>query len=304
MDISNAKIGWVGLGKMGMPMALNVMEAGFKLTAFDRAAQPLETIVAKGGQSAPSVADLAKTCGVVAATVPDDAVLLAVTLGVGGLFENAPKGMVFIDLSTVSPMASARVAEAAEERGIHYVRAPVSGSTATAAAKQLTVIASGAADVFAAIKPVLESFAAKIYYVGEGDQARYLKLSINLMVGITAAMMGEALALSERGGVDWRTMVDVVNNSAVASPLVGYKAKMLADRDFSPMFSAAQMAKDFDLALDTGRIGNVPMPLTALSRQMFGAMIASGRGDKDFFALVTLLEELAGLTGPAEGAAR
>lgn len=303
MNITNSKIGWVGLGKMGMPMAMNVIDAGYQLVAFDRAPKPLEAIAAKGGASASSLGQLAQSCGIVAATVPDDSALLAITIGEKGLFESAPAGLVFIDLSTVSPMASARVAEAAAARSIHYVRAPVSGSTATATARQLTVIASGPTEVFEAVRPILGAFSSKIYFVGEGEQARYLKLSINLMVGITAAMMGEALALSERGGVDWRTMVDVINNSAVASPLVGYKARMLAERDFAPMFSAGQMAKDFDLALEAGRHGNVPLPVTALSRQMFGAMIASGRGDLDFFAFVTLLEELAGLSGVAEGPA-
>lgn len=303
MNISHPQVGWVGLGKMGLPMAMNVIEAGYDLVAFNRTVQPLEAIAAKGGGSAASLALLAKGCGVIAATVSDDPALLAITIGEGGLFESAPAGLVFIDLSTVSPMASARVAEAAAARGIHYVRAPVSGSTATAAARQLTVIASGPQEAFNAVRPILGAFASKIYFVGEEEQARYLKLSINLMVGITAAMMGEALTLSERGGVDWRTTIDVINNSVVASPLVGYKARMLANRDFGPMFSAAQMSKDFDLALDTGRNGNVPLPLTALSRQMFGAMIASGRGDMDFFAFVTLLEELAGLSGPVEGAA-
>lgn len=297
MGVANARVGWIGLGKMGLPMALNVMDAGFSLVAFNRKRGPLEQVSAKGGKVAGTLHHLAVECGIVAATVPDDAVLRAVTIGEGGLFDNAPEGLLFVDHSTVSPMASAEVAEAAAKRKIRYVRAPVSGSTATAAAKQLTVIASGAKDAFEAVQPLLNAFASKIYYVGEGDQARYLKLSINLMVGITAAMMGEALVLSERGGVDWQTMIEVISNSAVASPLVGYKAKMLAERNFSPMFSASQMAKDFDLALEAGRNGNVPLPLTALSRQMYGAMIASGGGQQDFFAFVTLLEQLSGLSG-------
>ncbi len=120
-----------------------------------------------------------------------------------------------------------------------------------------------------------------------------------MMVGITAAMVGEALALGERGGVDWQQMIEILNHSAVASPVLGYKAQMLASRDFSPMFTAAQMAKDFDLALDTARGVGVPIPLTALARQFMGALAARGGGERDFFAYVTLVEELAGLHGPA-----
>jgi 3-hydroxyisobutyrate dehydrogenase-like beta-hydroxyacid dehydrogenase len=141
----------------------------------------------------------------------------------------------------------------------------------------------------------------KLYHLGEGEQARFLKLAVNLMIGGTALLAAEALALGRRGGVDWAQMVEVVKSSAIGSPLMNYKAPLLAERDFSaPQFPARLMAKDLDLALAAAHEHEIPMPATSLARQFLGAMKATGRGDLDFFALVTLLEELAGLPANIE----
>ncbi|MBW7901287.1 MAG: NAD(P)-dependent oxidoreductase [Rhodocyclaceae bacterium] len=294
-DAKISKVGWIGLGKMGTPMAANVLAAGFDLSVFNRSPGPMQPLLEKGAVAAPSAAALALDRAAVVSMVSDDAALESVTTGAGGLFEQARPGLIHVDMSTVSPEVSARVASAAEAKGIRYLRAPVSGSTASAAARALTILVSGPADACEQCTPLFGAIGRKHYYLGPAEQARYLKIAINMMIGGTATLLGEALALGERGGVDWRQMVEVFDNSAVASPLIHYKADMLADRNFAPMFTAAQMAKDFDLALEAGRRGNVPMPLIAMSRQLFGAMIASGRGEMDFFGYVTLLEELAGL---------
>ena len=175
------------------------------------------------------------------------------------------------------------------------MRAPVLGSTGFAAAAQLVVLVSGPAAACAACTPVFEAMSRKIVPMGAGEEARAIKLVLNMMIGTTAAMIGEALAFGERAGLDWETMIDVIADSPVASPLVGYKTQMLKDRDFAPAFSAAQMAKDFDLILDTARARDVPMPVAALVRQLWSAMIAGGKGELDMFACVTLLEEMAGV---------
>lgn len=288
-------VGWIGLGKMGTPMAANLLAAGFELRVYNRSPAKTQALLEKGAALAPSLAGLGQDCDVVISMVSDDAALRAVALDDEALLASAKPGLTFIDMSTVSPAVSARVADAARQRGVHYLRAPVSGSTAVAAAAALTVMVSGPKDAHDRCLPLFQALGRKLYYLGAAEQARYTKILINMMVGVTAAMLGEALALGERGGMDWKQMIEVVNNSVAASPLIGYKAEMLSARNFAPMFSASQMAKDFDLALDAGRDGNVPMPLVAVARQFFGAMIASGRGDLDFFAYVTLLEELAGI---------
>jgi len=304
MTNSITSVGWVGLGKMGTPMAANLLADGYALHVFNRSPGKTRLLVEKGARLAAGLPELAAQCDVVLSTVSDDQALLEIATAPDGLFQGARAGLIHVDMSTVSPRASARLACAAAERGIRYLRAPVSGSVSAASAATLTILCSGPRDAYERCESLLKHLATRLYYLGDAEQARYLKLSINMMLGITAAMLGEALALGERGGVDWQQMVEVVNNSVVASPLIGYKARMLSTRDFDPMFTIAQMAKDFDLALDTGRLGNIPMPLTALARQFVSAMIASGRGELDFFAYVTLLEELAGLSGPAMASAR
>jgi 3-hydroxyisobutyrate dehydrogenase len=159
----------------------------------------------------------------------------------------------------------------------------------------LTIFASGPKDAYDKCTEIFGAMGQKVFHVGNGDEARYLKLLLNMMVGITSAMAGEALIFGEKGGMDWSQMIDIIGASVVASPLIGYKAQMLKSRNFAPAFTIDQIAKDFDIALETGRAANVPMPITALARQFFGAMKAKGKGNLDFFGLVTLLEELAGI---------
>lgn len=277
-------------------MAGNLLAAGYPLTVYNRSASRAETLIAKGADLATSLPLLAQECDAVISMISDDEALKSISYGVDGLFAGAAKpGLIFVDMSTVSPRISGQIAATAHERGIHYLRAPVSGSIKTAEDAALTILVSGPKDYYEHCAPLFETLGKKLYYVGPEEQARYLKLAINMMIGITAAMIGEALVLGEQGGIEWAQMIEVFANSAAASPLLGYKVQMLKNRAFDPMFTASQMAKDFDLALDTGREHSAPMPITALSRQFLGAMIASGRGELDFFAYVTLLEELAGL---------
>lgn len=297
------KIGWIGLGKMGAPMAASLLKAGYALTVYNRSPGKAKPLVDAGAGHAASPAALGRSCEVVVSMVADDAALSDITVGPGGLFEAAREGLVYVDMSTVSPETSQRVARAAAGKGIGYLRAPVSGSTAKASAGALSLFVSGPGDRYRQCLPWLNCIGDKLYYLGDGEQARYVKIAVNMMVGITAAMVGEALVIGERGGVGWEQMIEVINSSVVTSPLIGYKSKQLAQRDFRPMFTVSQMAKDFDLALDTGRASDVPMPLTAVARQFFAAMAATGRGGTDFFAYVTLLEELAGIRSRDAGEA-
>jgi 3-hydroxyisobutyrate dehydrogenase-like beta-hydroxyacid dehydrogenase len=144
-------------------------------------------------------------------------------------------------------------------------------------------------------RELFDVLGAKLFHVGEKEEARYLKLLINMMVATTSLMIGEALTFGELGGMEWKQMIDVINNSAVAAPQVNFKAQILKDRDFAPAFTVAQMAKDMDIALNTGKAVNAPMPVTNIVRQYLGIMMAQGKQDMDFFGLVTLFEQMAGI---------
>lgn len=297
-SMGKQKIGWIGLGKMGAPMALNLVKAGFPVTVYNRGAGKAEKLANAGAATAASIAELAAGSDIVISMVSDDPALEAVAAQVLG---SAAPGTIYADMTTVSPAASARVAQAAAARRIAYVRAPVSGSTGFAAEATLIILTSGPREACETCAGAFAAMSRKVVYMGDAEQARHMKLVLNMMVGITAAMVGEALCFGERGGLDWATMIEVVGDSPLASPLVKYKTKMLVDRDFTPAFTAAQMAKDFDLILATAADASLPSPITAQVRQLWTAMMANGKGEQDMFACVTMLEEMAGIEPPPSG---
>ena len=196
-----------------------------------------------------------------------------------------PRGAVLVEMSTVSPAASRRAAEALAARGVDYVRAPVSGSTALAANGTLSVMASGPRSAYDRVEPLLAAFSAKRFYLGEAEQARYLKLVVNSLVGATSSLLAEALALGLKGDLSLTDMLDVIGQSAVASPLLGYKKDMVVKGDYAPAFTVEQMIKDLDLIMDTARADHVPMSMAALVRQGYEQAYVDGNGQRDFFVL-------------------
>lgn len=295
-------ITWIGLGKMGEPMARNLLKAGHAVSVWNRTFARTAPLASEGATAHQTAVQAAKGAGVVFAMVADDTALRDLTLGSDSIFAAMQPGTVFVEMSTVSVEISGQVAAAAEQAGIHYLRAPVSGSVTMAAAGKLTVIASGPKAAYDRVEPLFALMAQRQFYVGAADQARIVKLMVNHIVGSTAAMVGEALAFGEKAGVDRGDMLDVLGASAVASPLVGYKIDMLRKRDYTAAFATTQMAKDFGLILDAARDVAAPLPLAALIFQSFSAMIARGDGEADFFKYAELARSLAGLPDqtPAE----
>ena len=288
-------IGWIGLGKMGHPMAINLIKAGKKVSVFNRTTEKTKAHVNLGGIAISSIKELASSSDVIFTMISDDKAIEEIALSDDGIIANTQERVSLIDMSTISPAMSAKVAEAATERHINYLRAPVNGTVMQAEAASLVILCSGPKTTYEDCLPLLEILGSKIFYIGEDEQARFLKLCINSMVGISSSMMGEALAFGEAGGLDWNTMIDVISSSAVGSPILNYKKETLKKRDFTPAFTARQMAKDFDLVLDTANLKNIPMPITSTVRQHWSAMIGTGRGELDYFAYVEMLEELAGI---------
>ncbi len=299
MEQDGATIGWIGLGKLGLPMAACLTRAGFAVHGFDRDEARLALAEGQGIGTVEGQNAVAREAQVVFTSLPDDTVLERVMLGPDGLIAHLIAGAVLAETSTVSPRASARVAEAAATAGIAYLRLPISGSTTLAETGQVTCFASGPKAAFEHIRPVLTAFTRAQTWLGEEEQARYAKLAINLMISVSAGMMAEALALARKGGIDWRQFLAVMGESAVASPFVKYKVGPLADRDFAPMFTASQLVKDLGLILDAAGEANVPTPLTSVLQESYAAILAAGEGDADFITIVRHVERLAGLGEPA-----
>ncbi len=288
-------IGWIGLGKMGAPMALNLVRAGHALTVWNRSAARAAPLGAAGARIGASAAEVAAGADILFVSVADDPALRDVALGPEGAVARMRPGSTLIETSTVSVAISEEIAAQAAARGVAYLRAPVSGSVLLADAGKLGMLVSGPRPTYDAVKPLLDVITAQQLYAGEGEQARVLKLTVNMMVGIIAAMTGEAMAFCLRQGVDRATTVDGIAASVATSPLFGYKADALKARDFAARFSVSQIAKDFDLALDAAQVLDVPLPLTALVRQGWAAMLASGQGGDDFFKVTEQAIRAAGV---------
>jgi len=281
---------------MGTPMSKNLLRAGFKVKVFDILPDKVAEMVASGAQPATSPADAARDADLVISMILDDQVLERVALADDGILCAASRGAIYADMSTVSPMASARVAQVAAEKDIAYLRAKVSGSIKPATEGTLTIFASGPRDAYEKCVPVFFALGKQMYYVGDAEQAIYLKLVHSIMVGITAAMVGEAFTFGERGGTDWAQIIEVINHSALSSVLLNYKAPLLQERNYTaPQSTVDVAAKDIDLALAAAKEMNLPMPITSLARELFRVMQANGEGSLDFIGIVKLFESMAGL---------
>ena len=283
------EIGWIGVGKMGNPMSTRLIEAGHRLTICDPVTENRASLVARGAYVADSPAELAERCEVIFSTIPNDRALEDIVFGgeeSGSLRSRMGEGSVLVEMSTVSPTVSRRVAEELSSRGAGYLRCPISGSTALARSGSLTALASGDSAAWERTAPLLDTLVARKFYLGAGEEARYMKLVLNTLVGATSSILAEALALGAAGGLNDRQMMDVIGNSVVVSPLIRYKQEAIAQRDFSPAFSVLQMIKDFALIADAGRARQVPMFVTNLIHQQFIAAANAGYAEKDFFVLV------------------
>ncbi|HXT06693.1 MAG TPA: NAD(P)-dependent oxidoreductase [Roseiarcus sp.] len=279
------KIGWIGMGKMGLPICKRLKGAGFRVTVLCRSGDKEGLAIANGFEIARTVGDAVTGADFVLSAVSDDRALLDVALGEGGLKDSLTGAQIYVDASTVSPAASAQVAGALAPVGCAYLRAPVSGSTATAEQGALTALVSGPANAFRAMTNVFAAFTRKAFLVGEAEEARYLKLAINALVGATSALLAESLALGRRGGLDTKTIMDVVAESAVGSPLIQYKRAAVTTGDYTAAFSVSQMLKDLDLIAAAAAATSCPMPLIESIRGKYQAAVARGLGDLDYFVL-------------------
>lgn len=281
-----------GVGKMGLPMARHLKAAGHDVSVDDPDAARL-ALAREAGLREGTMAD----AQVVLSSLPHDAALLQVAGRIAG---QAQRGAVWIDTSTVSPTASARAAAIVGDAGIDSLRCTVSGNNHMAEAARLTVMASGPRAAWELAEPLLAAFGPNRFYLGEAEQARLMKLVVNLMIAQTSAMLAEALALGRKGGLDWGAMWQVLGASAVASPIVQAKGQQLSKRDFTPTFTVHQMVKDLDLILGAAADAHVPLAQAAITRQWMDAAIAQGFGDEDYAAIIRAVERSAGLPDTLE----
>jgi 3-hydroxyisobutyrate dehydrogenase-like beta-hydroxyacid dehydrogenase len=280
----------VGLGRMGRALARRLLDQGHDVAVWNRSNGPVQEMAGAGATALGELGAAWDGGRPVITFLADDA---AVEQVCGDLIAAAPSGATLIEMSTISPPASARVAQAAQARGVRYLRAPVSGNPSVITAGNLGIMVSGERAVYDDVHPLLLAIGPKVYYVGDAEQARVLKLVLNSVIAGTTQLLAEALTLGEVNGLDRADMLEVVAGSAVASPFIAYKTKALVERDYTPTFSVALLAKDVGLALDAA--AGTPLPVLEQVRRLTEETVADGLGDLDLLALLVHLQRLAGL---------
>jgi 3-hydroxyisobutyrate dehydrogenase-like beta-hydroxyacid dehydrogenase len=284
-------VGLIGLGNMGTAVAERLLGAGYGLVVFNRTARKAEKLAEQGAEVAETPAELLEQADVVVTSLSDDSALEALAAEV---VPAARPGTVLVDLSTVSPTASARVASLAEDASVEYLRAPVSGNPSVVRAGNLSFMVSGPRETLDRVQPVLLAIGPTIHYVGEGEQARVVKLAINLMIAGLAQLMSEALVLGEAAGVSRETLLDVMGTSAAGAPFVKYKTEPLLRDDFSATFTTALMEKDIDLVLDAAEEAGLELPVASEMKTLLRAAIDAGYADDDLMALYLHLRSASG----------
>lgn len=316
------RIAVLGLGRMGAAIAERLLLADHELTVWNRSPAATEPFAARGVRVAAAPAEVWREADVAITMLADGAALEGV---VDGLVEGLPAAgtpaaagasaagardasapasdaspapdatRTVIDMGTVGADSSARVAERLAARGVALLRAPVSGNPSVVAAGNLAIVVSGPRERFDALAPALADIGPHLHYVGAEEQARVVKLALNLMLAGTTQLLAEALVLLEAAGVERAAALGVINGSAVGSPFVGYKSEALIADDYASTFTAELMRKDLELALAAGRAASVPLPLTAATTQLYSGAIAQGMGQLDLTALLPRLRREAGL---------
>lgn len=282
---------FIGIGKMGLPMAGHLARAGHAVTAFDLSAERRALAEAAGLPLAGDLASALAAVPLIISSLPDDRALAAVADAVAA---HAGAGAVWVDTSTVSPEASAAAAARVAARGVATVRAPVSGNNVMAERAALTVFGSGPRLAWDRVEPLLAAWGPQRFYLGEGEEARYAKLAVNLLIVGTSTMLAEALALGERGGLEWQALWNVVEASAAASPIVRAKAPALRQHDYTPTFTVEQMRKDVALIRRAAQALGVATPVADLAGAALDHSAAAGEGGDDYAVIIRDARRAAG----------
>jgi 3-hydroxyisobutyrate dehydrogenase-like beta-hydroxyacid dehydrogenase len=291
------RIGFVGLGIMGSRMAANLRRAGYELTVYNRTAKRAQAWAAEyGGTVAATPADVGAASDIVVTLVVEGALVTEVVLGEHGVAQGAAEGTLCVDMSTIAPGDSRRIAAALAERGIGFVDAPVTGSSPKAQDGTLTIMAGGAPEHFQRALPLFEVMGELVVHVGnEVGQGEMVKLINNAVAAANANTIAQALIVGRATGVDLDALVRVMSAGSGASAMLGLKAGPMREHDYTTLFKLEHMLKDVRLCLEEGQAAGVPFPAAAAVREALSAGMGRDLGDADFAAIVEVAEGAAGV---------
>ena len=288
-------IGFIGLGIMGKPMSLNLLKAGYPLVVHSRSPAPVDAVVSQGATGASSPREVAAASDIVITMLPDSPDVERVVSGENGVLEGIRPGALIIDMSTISPVVAKRLAVETEKRGATMLDAPVSGGEIGAINATLSIMVGGPEEAFQRALPAFEAMGKSIIRIGEAGAGQVCKACNQIVVALTIEAVGEALTLARKAGVNAAKVREALLGGFAQSRVLDVHGQRLLDRNFKPGFRARLHLKDLSIALAAGREYEASLPATALTAEMLKSVLATGHGDDDHSALMTVLEKLAGI---------
>lgn len=290
-----ANLGYVGLGVMGGEMVSRLLDKGHTVTGYNRTRTKAERLIQKGMKWAESPAAVCTAADVTFSMVTNEKALGAVMEGPDGILSAAKTGKILIDMSTVSPGYSRALAEKVRAKGADLLDAPVSGSLITIKEGKLSVMVGGRRATFDQVKPILDDIGPKVTYVGDNGLALSMKIATNLNLAVQMLAFCEGVLLAEKSGIKREVAVDVLTNSAIASPMIKYRGPFVLGMPDEPLFEVNMMQKDMMLALDMGRALDVPLPTTATANEFLTAARGMGLAKHDFAVVFEVLAQMSGV---------
>ncbi len=288
-------VGFIGLGIMGQPMAMNLLKAGYSVTVYNRSLHKADSLISAGAKAARSPGEAAQQADFVYTIVSDSAAMEEITLGKDGILEAIRSEAIFIDSSTISPVVSRKLACQTAGKGASFLDAPVTGSKHGAEKGELTFMVGGDRETFGRALPLLEVLGKKHVYCGAHGAGLSAKLAQNAIQSTMLEIFCEGFVLAAKAGVKPETMMEIVQSSMARAALTDFKAPFIFKGDFTPYFPLKWMHKDLELAMEAGYSQGVPMPAASAVKEVYAAAKAQGKGELDYAAVVTFLEELAGV---------
>lgn len=288
-------LGFIGLGIMGRPMLNNLLKAGHTVVAYGRSAAKLDACVANGAQRGTSNSDVAARSEFIFTMLPDGPEVEQVILGADGVLEGARPGTLIIDMSSINPLVSQKIAAAVFPKNIGFLDAPVSGGEPKAIEGTLAIMVGGSESSYVLAEPLLKCMGSTVTHVGPVGAGNVTKLANQIIVACNIAAMGEALALSTRCGLDPHVVVGAIKNGLAASAVLNVKGPMVIARNFKPGFKIRLHQKDLRNALLTAKANGVSLPITTVLQEMLTSLVHEGKGELDHSAIVTYTETLSGV---------
>jgi 3-hydroxyisobutyrate dehydrogenase-like beta-hydroxyacid dehydrogenase len=297
------RLGFIGIGYMGRPIARRLLESGFRLTAYDRDHNKAEELIRYGGAVAHSVSELASRCNVLLSCLPSDEAVLEIYTGPDGVFASAQRGSLVIDLSTVYPETSQELSRLGAEYGIEVLDVTMSGSTPVAENGLLTLFGGGNKERFDGAESIFRVIAQKYFYLGPSGSGATMKLVVNSLLGIGMQAIAEAVVLGEKAGLNRNRLLEVLSQTAVVAPAHAGKLQRVMKRDYSPQFPIRLMNKDFGLILNLAAAVGARMPAAGAAFEINARQSDEGQ-EQDFSAVILQMEKQAHLDASADRQSR